>query len=65
VSSQAEGAVAGVTTETLPMEEIALSAESLHHVHPLGAEVADVTAAEPRREFPTRHTLRGRIPGEG
>lgn len=44
--SQTEGAVTDITTETLAVEEVALSAQSLHYVHPLGAEVADVTAAE-------------------
>lgn len=62
VSSQAESAVASVTAETLSVEEVALGAESLHHVHPLGAEVADVAAAQPGREVLTHHTLRGRRP---
>lgn len=55
MSSQAEGAVADVTAETLAVEEVTLSAESLHHVHPLGAEVADIAAAHPGREVLTRH----------
>lgn len=63
--SQAEGAVTDVTAETLAVEEVALSAQSLHHVHPLGAEVADVAAAEPTREVLTYCTLRGRRPGRG
>lgn len=62
--SQTEGAVTDVTAETLAVEEVALSAQSLHHVHPLGAEMADVTATEPGREVLTHHTLRGRTPGQ-
>lgn len=57
VSSQAEGTVTDITAETLAVEEIALSTQSLHHVHPLGAEVADVAATEPGREVLTYHTL--------
>lgn len=65
MSSQTEGAVADVTAETLAVEEVALGAQSLHHVHPLGAEVADVAAAEPAGEVLTYHTLRGKTPGQG
>lgn len=62
VSSQTEGAVTDITAETLAVKEVALCTQSLHHVHPLGAEVADVAAAEPRREVLTYHTLRGTRP---
>lgn len=60
MSSQTEHAAADVTTETLSVEEEALGAEPLHHVHPLGAEVADVAAAEPGGAVPALHALRGR-----
>lgn len=62
--SQAEGAVADVAAETLAVEEVAVGTQPLHHVHPLGAEVADVAATEPGREVLTYHTLRGRRPGQ-
>ena len=61
--AQTQGAVTDVTAETLAVEEVALSAQSLHHIYPLGAEVADITAAKPRREGLTHHTLRGTRPG--
>lgn len=61
--SQSEGAVADVTAETLAVEEVALGAQSLHHIHPLGAEVAGVAAAEPGGEVLPWHTLRGRRAG--
>lgn len=61
--TQTEGAVTDVTAETLAVEEVALSAQSLHHIHSLGAEVADVAAAEAGREVLTYHTLRGRRAG--
>lgn len=60
MSSQTKGAVTDVAAETPAVEEEAFSAEPLHHVHPFGAEVADVAAPEPRRELLTSHTLRGR-----
>lgn len=60
MSSQPEGAAADGTAETLTVEEVALGAQPLHHVHPLGAEVANVAAAEPGREVFTQHTLRVR-----
>lgn len=60
VSSQTEHAAADVTAEALSVEEEALGTEPLHHVHPLGAEVADVAAAEPRGGVPAPHALRGR-----
>ncbi len=60
--SKTECAVANVTAETLAVEEVALSAQSLHHIHPLCAEVADVAATKAGREVLTCHTLRGRRP---
>lgn len=60
VPPETEGAVTDVTAETLPVEEVALGAQSLHHVDPLGAEVAGVASTEPRREILADHTLRGR-----
>lgn len=63
VSSQSERALADVTAETLAVEEEALCAQPLHHIYPLGAEVAGVAAAEPRREVLTWHALRGRRAG--
>lgn len=65
MSSQTEGAFADIAAETLAVKEVALSAESLHHVHPLGAEVADVTATKAGRQFLTHHTLTGIRPGKG
>ena len=41
------------------MEEVALSAESLHHVHTLGAEVTRVTASQVLRELLPHDTLSG------
>lgn len=64
VPSQTEGAVTDITAETLAVEEVALSAQSLHHIHSLCAEVADVAATEPRREVLTHHTLKGRRAGK-
>lgn len=61
--SQTEGAVTDGTAETLAVEEEALGAEPLHHVNPLGAEVAGVAASEARRKVFTRHTLRDRGAG--
>lgn len=63
VPTQTEGAVTDVTAETLAVEEVALCAQSLHHVHPLGAEVADVAAPEAGSEVLTYHTLKGRGTG--
>lgn len=65
MSSQAEGAVADVAAETLAVEEEAFGAQSLHHVHSLGAEVADVAAAESGGEVLTYHRLRWRRSGRG
>lgn len=62
MSSQTERTVADITAETLAVEEVALSTQSLHHIHSLGAEVANVTASEPRREVLTYHALRGTRP---
>lgn len=65
MSSQAEGAVTDVAAETLAVEEVALGAQSLHHVHPLGAEVTHVAAAEPGGEVLTYHALRRQRPPQG
>lgn len=59
VTSQAEGTVADVTAEALAVEEVAVGAQPLHHVHPFAAEVADIAAAEPGREVLPHHTLKG------
>lgn len=55
---QAKGAATDVAAEALAVEEEALGAQSLHHVHPLAAEMADVAAAEPGAAVLTRHTLK-------
>lgn len=46
------------------MKEETFGTESLHHVHLLGAEVADVAAANPTREVPAHHTLVERRQGD-
>lgn len=56
--AQAEGAITDDAAETLAVEEVALGAEPLHHVNPLGAEVAGVAAPEARRKVFTAQTLR-------
>lgn len=58
VAAQAEGAITDDAAETLAVEEVALGAEPLHHVNPLGAEVAGVAAPEARRKVFTAETLR-------
>lgn len=58
VAAQAEGAITDDAAETLAVEEVALGAEPLHHVNPLGAEVAGVAAPEARRKVFTTQTLR-------
>lgn len=58
MSSQTESAIADVTSETFSVEEIALCAQSLHYIHPLGTEVTNVTATESRSEVLTCHALR-------
>lgn len=55
---QTERAFAHVTAETLAVEEVSLSAEPLHHVHPLGAEVTDVTAPQSSPQVLAHHTLK-------
>lgn len=55
--SQTKRAATDIAAETLAMEEVALCTESFHHIDPLGAEVADVAAAKPRREVLTLYTL--------
>lgn len=54
MAAQAEGAVADGAAEALAVEEAALGAQALHHVHPLAAKMAGVAAAG---RGPTRHTL--------
>lgn len=58
VAPQTKGAAADVAAEALAVEEAALGAQPLHHVHPLAAKVADVAAAEPGGAVLARHTLR-------
>lgn len=58
VAAQAEGAITDDAAETLAVEEVALGAQPLHHVNPLGAEVAGVAAPEARRKVFTAQTLR-------
>lgn len=60
MATQAEGAIADDAAETLAVEEVALGAEPLHHINPLGAEVAGVAAPEARRKVFTAETLKGR-----
>lgn len=57
MAAQAEGAVARVAAEALAVEEAALRAQPLHHVHPLAAEMAGVAASEASGRLPARHTL--------
>lgn len=57
---QAKGAATDVAAEALPVEEAALCAQSLHHVHPLAAKMADVAAAKAGGALLTRRTLRMR-----
>ena len=61
VSPKTQRAFTDVTAETLSVEEVAVGAEPLHHIHTLCAEVADVTPTQSRRKVFTHHTLeRGR-----
>lgn len=60
---QAKGAATDVAAEALPVEEAALRAQSLHHVHPLAAEMADVAAAEAGGALLARRALRVRRRG--
>lgn len=60
VAAQAEGAITHDAAETLAVEEVALGAEPLHHINPLGAEVAGVAAPEARRKVFTAQTLKNR-----
>lgn len=60
MAAQAEGAITDDAAETLAVEEVALGAEPLHHVNPLGAEVAGVAAPEARRKVFTAQALRDR-----
>lgn len=60
VAAQAEGAITHDAAETLAVEEVALGAEPLHHINPLGAEVAGVAAPEARRKVFTAQTLKDR-----
>lgn len=55
---QAKGAAADVAAEALAVEEEALGAQPLHHVHPLAAKMADVAAAQPGGAVLPRHALR-------
>lgn len=55
---QTKGAATDVASEALAVEEEALGAQSLHHVHPLVAKVADVAAAKSGGTVLTRHTLK-------
>lgn len=58
VPPQTKGAATDVAAEALAVEEEALGAQSLHHVHPLAAKMADVAAAKPGGAVLTRHTLK-------
>lgn len=46
VGGQAQGGGADAAAETLSVEEVALGAQPLHHVHALLAEVTGVAAAQ-------------------
>lgn len=58
VTAQAQGAITDDAAETLPVEEVALGAQPLHHINPLGAEVAGVAAPEARSKVFTAQTLK-------
>lgn len=58
VPPQAKGAATDVAAEALAVEEEALGAQPLHHVHPLAAKMAGVAAAKPGGAVLTRHTLK-------
>lgn len=58
VPPQTKGAATDVAAEALAVEEEALGAQSLHHVHPLAAKMADVAAAKPDGAVLTRHALK-------
>lgn len=60
MAAQAEGAITDDAAETLAVEEVALGAQPLHHINPLGAEVAGVAAPEARRKVFTAQALRDR-----
>lgn len=57
---QAKGAAAHVAAEALAVEEVALRAQSLHHVHPLATKMAGVAAAEAGNRVLTHHALEER-----
>lgn len=63
MAAQAQGAITDDAAETLPVEEVALGAQPLHHINPLGAEVAGVTATEAWREVFTARALQHRRGG--
>lgn len=46
IGGQAQGGGADTAAETLPVEEVALCAQPLHHVHTLLAEVTGVAATQ-------------------
>lgn len=46
VGSQAQGGGTDAAAETLPVEEVALGAQPLHHVHTLLTEVTRVAASQ-------------------
>lgn len=60
VTAQSQRAAADVTAETLSVKEVALRAQSLHHVHSLLTEVAGVAAAQTLREILSQGGLKHR-----
>jgi len=61
VGGQAQGGGAHAAAETLSVEEVALCAQPLHHVHALLAEVTGVAAAQTQGE----HLPHGFLGGTG
>jgi hypothetical protein len=51
VGSQAQGGGADTAAETLAVEEVALSAQPLHHIHTLLTEVAGVAATQAHGKY--------------
>lgn len=65
IGRQAQGGGAVLALEAAPVEELALSAQPLHHVDPLLAEVAGVAASQVLRELLLYGALGDRGTGQG
>lgn len=61
VVGEAQCGVAVATLEAAPVEELALGAQPLHHVHAAPAEVAHVTAAHAHWELLLPRDLQDRF----